>query len=308
MKTLDAHAPDQRAGAPRRRSRTTALRTAVATTAAAVAFVGASTSGITGASAATNPYERGPAPTTASIEAATGSFAVSKTTVSSTSGFGGGTIYYPTDTTAGTFGAVVVTPGFTERQSVIAWYGPRIASQGFVVFTIDTKSTMDQPASRATQMIAALDYLTGSSTVKARVDASRTAFMGHSMGGGGSLDAALKRPGTKAIVPLTPWETNKNFSGVSVPTLIVGAENDSIAPAGSHARPFYSSLPATTKKAYLELNGASHSAPNSPNTTIAKFSISWLKRWVDNDTRFSPFLCNVATSSAIQTYSSNCPF
>jgi predicted dienelactone hydrolase len=300
MKTLDART------AGRRR---TAVKGAAATATAVAGLLGATlVVGATSATAAANPYERGPAPTTATIEASTGSFAVSKATVSRPSGFGGGTIYYPTSTTAGTFGAVVVTPGFTGTQSSMAWYGPRIASQGFVVFTIDTNSTLDQPDSRSRQMLTALDYLTQSSTVKARIDPSRTALMGHSMGGGGTLEAAQDRPSLKAAIGLTPWDLSKNFSGVKVPTLIVGAENDTIAPTGSHAKPFYNSLSSSTKKAYLELNGASHLAPNSSNTTIAKFSISWLKRWVDNDTRYSPFLCNVSTSSAIQTYSSNCPF
>ena len=112
---------------------------------------------------AANPYERGPAPTNASIEASRGSFAIAQTTVARTSSFGGGTIYYPTSTTAGTFGAIAISPGFTARQSSIAWLGPRLASQGFVVITIDTLSTLDQPDSRGTQLLAALDYLTGQS-------------------------------------------------------------------------------------------------------------------------------------------------
>src|SRR5437868_12643687 len=77
---------------------------------------------------AANPFERGPAPTLASIQATTGPFAVSTTTVASsaTGGrFGGGTIYFPTDTSQGTFGAIAIAPGFTERQSVISWLGPR---------------------------------------------------------------------------------------------------------------------------------------------------------------------------------------
>lgn len=108
--------------------------------------------------AADNPFERGPAPTSAGVDATRGSFATSQTTVSrlSATGFGGGTIYYPTTTTAGTFGGVAIAPGFTATQSSISWLGPRLASQGFVVFTIDTNSTVDQPASRGTQLLAAL--------------------------------------------------------------------------------------------------------------------------------------------------------
>lgn len=129
------------------------------------------------AQAADNPYERGPAPTEQSIEALRGPFATSQTSVSSlvVTGFGGGTIYYPTSTAEGTFGAVVVTPGFTADQSSMAWLGPRLASQGFVIFTIDTNTRSDQPSSRARQMLSALDYLTQRSGVRSRIDASRSA-------------------------------------------------------------------------------------------------------------------------------------
>ncbi|CAM5707758.1 cutinase OS=Streptomyces microflavus OX=1919 GN=Smic_17810 PE=3 SV=1 [Streptomyces microflavus] len=166
---------------------------------------------VPGAQAAANPYERGPAPTNASIEASRGSYATSQTSVSSlaVSGFGGGTIYYPTSTADGTFGAVVISPGFTAYQSSIAWLGPRLASQGFVVFTIDTNTTVDQPDSRGRQLLSALDYLTQRSSVRTRVDATRLGVMGHSMGGGGSLEAAKSRTSLKAAIPLTGWNTDE---------------------------------------------------------------------------------------------------
>lgn len=258
---------------------------------------------------AANPYERGPAPTTAGIEAARGSFAIAQITVarSSVSGFGGGTIYYPTSTDEGTFGAVAAVPGFTASQSSVAWYGPRLASQGFVVITIDTLSTLDQPASRGTQLLAALDYLTTSSAVRTRIDATRLGVMGHSMGGGGSLAASRTRPSLQASIPLAPYHSTKNWSADTVPTLIIGAESDSVAPVASHAEPFYTSLPASSDKAYLELNNASHSAPTSTNVTIAKYSISWLKRFIDNDTRYEQFLCPAPSGPAIEEYRDTCP-
>jgi predicted dienelactone hydrolase len=278
--------------------------TLLAVTVLAVTFGGQVTPAL-----AANPYERGPAPTVASIEAARGSFAVAQSTVarSSVSGFGGGTIYYPTSTTAGTFGAVAISPGYTASQSSVAWLGPRLASQGFVIITIDTLSTLDQPASRGRQHLAALDYLTASSSVRTRIDATRLGVMGHSMGGGGSLAAASTRPALQAAIPLTPWNTTKTWSSVSVPTLIIGAENDSVAPVASHSEPFYTSLPAGLDKAYLELNNASHSAPTSSNVTVAKYSISWLKRFIDNDTRYEQFLCPKPAGSAIQEYRDTCP-
>ena len=258
---------------------------------------------------AANPYERGPAPTVASIEATRGPFAIAQTTVaaSAVSGFRGGTIYYPTSTAEGTFGTVAVSPGFTASQSSVAWLGPRLASQGFVVITIDTLSVYDQPASRGTQLLAALDYLTTTSAVRTRIDRNRLAVMGHSMGGGGSLSAANTRPTLQAAIPLTGWHTVKNWSSVRVPTLVVGAENDTVAPVSSHSEPFYTSLPATLDKAYLELNAATHSAPTSPNVTVAKYSISWLKRFVDDDTRYEQFLCPAPRGSAIEEYRDTCP-
>ena len=83
--------------------------------------------------------------------------------------FGGGTIYYPT--TAGQYGVVALSPGFTATQTSVAWLGRRLATHGFVVVTINTNSTLDQPASRATQLIAALNYVanSASSTVRSRV-------------------------------------------------------------------------------------------------------------------------------------------
>ncbi|MGB3437797.1 MAG: alpha/beta hydrolase [Actinophytocola sp.] len=260
------------------------------------------------AQAAENPYERGPDPTENSIEASRGSFAVSQTTVSSlVSGFGGGTIYYPTSTAEGTFGAVAISPGFTASQSSISWLGPRLASQGFVVITIDTNSIYDQPASRGDQLRAALSYLTGSSTVRSRIDASRLAVAGHSMGGGGSLEAAQDQPSLQAAIPLAPWNTQKSWSSLRVPTFIIGGESDTVAPVSSHSEPFYNSIPASAEKAYMELSNASHFFPNTSNTTVAKYMISWLKRFVDNDTRFDQFLCPAPNDSPIEEYRNTCP-
>ncbi|AWW36192.1 MULTISPECIES: bis(hydroxyethyl) terephthalate hydrolase [Streptomyces] len=303
--TTASAAPGPARGAGRRGTRRFAG--AAAAIAAAVAL---STLTGPGARAADNPYERGPAPTTASIEASRGPYSVSETSVSSlaVSGFGGGTIYYPTSTADGTFGAVAVSPGYTGTQSSIAWLGPRLASQGFVVFTIDTLTTLDQPDSRGRQLLAALDYLTTRSSVRGRVDSTRLGVMGHSMGGGGSLEAAKSRPSLQAAIPLTPWNLDKSWPEVTTPTLIVGADGDSIAPVSSHAEPFYGSLRSSLDRAYLELNGASHFTPNSSNTTIAKYSVSWLKRFIDNDTRYEQFLCPLPSPSlTIEEYRGNCP-
>ncbi|MET8140870.1 alpha/beta hydrolase [Sphaerisporangium sp. NPDC005288] len=276
-----------------------------------MALTGGALAAAPGAHAAAGPYERGPAPTNASIEAARGPFATAQTSVSSlsVSGFGGGTIYYPTDTSQGTFGAIAISPGYTATWSSLSWLGPRLASQGFVVFGIETNTLYDQPDSRGRQLLAALDYLVSnsSSTVRARIDTTRLAVAGHSMGGGGTLEAANARPSLQAAIPIAPWNLDKSWSGVRVPTMIIGGQADAIAPVATHSQPFYTSIPSSTEKAYMELTGASHFFPQTSNTTMAKYMISWMKRFIDDDTRYDQFLCPAPRSIAISEYRDTCP-
>ncbi len=264
------------------------------------------------ASAGTTSAQTNP-PTSDSLNASAGPLAVATAGVSSPRGFGGGTIYYPV--AAGRYGAIAISPGFTATQSSVAWLGRRLASHGFVVITMNTNSTLDQPASRATQLIAALRHVANSSgsTVQSRVDATRMAVAGHSMGGGGALIAARNNPSLKAAYPLTPWNTSTNFSTVSVPTMIIGSDGDNIASVTRHARPFFASLPAGTDKAYGELNRATHSTPTSTSTPIGRYAVSWMKRFVDADTRYSTFLCGAeqaayATTTVFDRYNQNCPY
>ncbi|WP_150241644.1 alpha/beta hydrolase family protein [Nocardiopsis quinghaiensis] len=290
------------------RSRVSRIAARAALTLTLVAGV---TGGVVAPAQAANPYERGPAPTESSVTATRGYFDTDTDSVSSlVSGFGGGTIFYPSTTREGTFGGVVIAPGYTASSSTMEWMGHRLASQGFVVFTIDTNTRYDQPNSRGRQLEAALDYLADDSDVSNRVDGDRMAVMGHSMGGGGTLAAAEDRPELRAAIPLTPWHTQKSWDDVEVPTMIIGAENDSIASVRSHSIPFYESLDSNLESAYMELDGASHFAPNMSNTAIAKYSISWLKRFVDEDERYEQFLCPPPSTgwlSDFSDYRDTCP-
>ncbi|HEV2781790.1 MAG TPA: alpha/beta hydrolase [Actinophytocola sp.] len=259
--------------------------------------------------AADNPFQRGPDPTSTSIAASRGTFAVTQSTISSlVPGFGGGIIYYPTSTSEGTFGAVAISPGFTARWSSLSWLGPRLASFGFVVVGIETNSVFDQPDSRGAQLLAALDWAVNSSPAASRIDRNRLAVAGHSMGGGGSLAAANARPSLQAAIPLAPWHTTKSWPGIRVPTLIIGGESDTVAPVATHSEPFYVSMFSAPEKAYLELNNASHFFPQTANVPQASMMISWLKAFVDNDTRYLQFLCPGPTGSvSTEEYRNTCP-
>ena len=272
----------------------------------------------------TNPFAKGPNPTAELLESSTGPFTYTSTVVarSAASGYGGGTIYHPTNV-AGPFAAIAISPGYTGTKSTMSWWGQRLASHGFVVITIDTNSTTDQPSSRATQLMASLRQLvtfnnTSSHPIYRKVDPNRLGVMGHSMGGGGTLIAARDNPTLKAAIPLAPWSSfgNTNFSSVQVPTLVVACEADAIAPVDQHASPFYNSISGSTNKAYIEMNGADHlcvMTGNSYTRIMGKYGVSWMKRFMDNDTRYSPFLCGAPhqadlSNAQVSEYRENCPY
>ena len=250
------------------------LRTAVAATALAASLV-AAPSPLSPAASAASGFERGPDPTSTSIEATRGTFAVSQYSVSdlASRGFGSGTVYYPTSTTQGRFGVVAIAPGYTASESTIAWLGPRLASFGFVVITFNTNSRYDQPGSRGDQLLAALDHVIADSRTASRVDASRQAVVGHSMGGGGTLEAAAgpAHPGGRGRPD--PVEHRQDLARGR-------GRGAGDRRRGRHRRPRLARTPcrsttappAAERRAYLELAGASHFAPNTSNTTIAKYT------------------------------------
>lgn len=210
------------------------------------------------ASAADNPYQRGPDPTRASVAAENGPFANTSVSVPSGYGFNGGRIYYPTDTSQGTFGAIAISPGYTALFSAeLAWMGPWLASHGFVVIGIETNDRNDFDEARGTQLLAALDYLTQQSSVRSRVDPSRLAVAGHSMGGGGALSAAIRRSSLKATVGIAPFHPSGNLANDRVPTMVFGGQSDTVV-SPSSVLSQYTSLPATTEGVYLEVAGADH--------------------------------------------------
>lgn len=265
-------------------------------------------------------YQRGPDPTTRSLEADRGPYTVRTISVSSFSadGFGGGTIHYPTNTT-GTMGIIAVIPGFVSYESSIRWWGPRIASHGFVVITIDTNSIYDQPDSRARQLDAALDHIvsesrSSSSPIYNKVDSSRRGVIGWSMGGGGSLKLSADDRSIMAAIPQAPWYSGfNNFDRITTPTLIIACEDDAIAPINSHALPFYNDIPSSTDKAYLRINNGSHYCANSDNRDediLGKYGVAWMKRFIDLDTRYSQFLCgpNHTADSSIDQYRDTCNY
>jgi triacylglycerol lipase len=264
----------------------------------AVAAMLALAIGATSMQARAAGFERGPAPTRAALEAAgpyqLDAFKIDRADAKAYD-YGGATVYYPKGT-GETFGIVTLTPGFIGFQLVYEPLARRIASHGFIVVSLDTGTVLDFPDLRAKEMAGALKQAielaqSGKAPYAAVLDASRRAVMGHSMGGGGTLAAAVADKTLKAAVPITPWHTTQSFAGDTVPTLIVACEKDWIAPNKQHSDPFYASLGSTLPRGEIEVKGADHLCPLSLakadyQNTVAKSAIAWLKRFLDEDSRY----------------------
>lgn len=223
----------------------------------------------------------------------------------SAKGFGGGTIHYPTNASGcGLLGAIAVVPGYVSYENSIKWWGPRLASWGFVVITINTNSIYDDPDSRATQLNAALDQMIADDTVGSMIDPKRLGAIGWSMGGGGALKLATERSTVRAIMPLAPYH-DKSYGEVKTPTLVIACENDRIAETKKYANAFYKN--AIGPKMKVEVNNGSHFCPSYRFNEIllSKPGIAWMQRYINNDTRFDKFLCaneNYSKSPRISAY------
>ncbi|WP_199199185.1 RICIN domain-containing protein [Amycolatopsis sp. CA-128772] len=266
---------------------------------------------VSSAVAADNPYQRGPDPTPASIAADHGPFATAQTTIPKGNGLGGGIVYYPTDTSQGTFGAIAIAPGYGTEWRWYGWLGPRLASFGFVVVGIETNSLSDYADARADQLLAALDWLVTSSPVRDRVDRTRLAVGGHSMGGGGALVAATRRPSLRSAVGMAPYVPDGILRGTSVPTILFGGQADTtVTPA--YLASAYATIPATVPRAYPEIAGEGHGfaagGGGGNSGAFARVMMVWLKVFVDADTRYPPFLCpTLSNTSGISKYQASCP-
>lgn len=232
--------------------------------------------------------------------------------------FGGGVIYTPQDTGKAVLGAVVITPGFTNTNADEKELGELVASQGFVAFVIDTLDTGDLPDQRATEILAAADYLTGRSAVKSEVSAKDVGLIGYSFGGGGTMQAAQSRPSIKAAIGLMPFDfppaSDPNaqypaYPAMKTPTLVITGQKDDVADPADFGKPAYDSIPAGTPKQYLELKGLDHYAgEHAPVAAIRTAVTAFLKRYLDDNSAYAKFICPAPkVGGPISASLSSCP-
>lgn len=245
---------------------------------------------------------RSPVPVLPNIESLSGNggFEVaSYTSIPNAAEFSNATIYYPVDARE-RLGGVAIAPGFTERQSHIEWWGPRLASHGYAVLILDTNNLRDSPELRSDALIAGLRTLQmengrRESPLAGKVDVSRMAVMGHSMGGGGALLVANELgDALKAAIPFTPWYPDADFSRITAPTLIIAGSADNIAGVDQHAWLHFVSIPASTPKVYMEIDRGDHFIADTERgedlEMIGRYGVAWLKVYLDGDERYRDFI------------------
>lgn len=99
--------------------------------------------------------------------------------------------------------------------------------------------------------------------------ASKTAIMGHSMGGGASMLAASGYTQITTVVGLAPAETTPSAitaaGSISVPALIFSGSQDGVTPPATHHIPIYNAIPASVCKTFVSITGGAHCYFANPN-------------------------------------------
>jgi hypothetical protein len=111
------------------------------------------------------------------------------------------------------------------------------------------------------------------------------------MGGGGTLFAASDLGEMlRCAVPLQPWQPGQSFSSIVAPTMFIAAQNDTIAGVSSNASLFYSSIPDSVPKYYVEVAGADHylttNTLGSNYAVQSKYMIAFYKVYLEDDMRY----------------------
>ncbi|MGW1537421.1 alpha/beta hydrolase family protein [Streptomyces aureus] len=208
-----------------------------------------------------------PAPSVQAVDpSAPGSFPVAYTdlTVSAAGRSYSARVWYPGTTSGanapvatGTHPGLAFGHGFfqaiTQYESLLKHY----ASWG--VITVVPKSQgglFPSHSAFADDLNAGLTWLTAQNTTSGsrfagRVDTTRYAVSGHSMGGGAALLAASRNPAVKSVTTLAAAETNPSAvtasASLGIPVQYVGGSADSIAGVADNQQKMYDAKPSLTQ-------------------------------------------------------------
>lgn len=204
--------------------------------------------------------------------------------------FGAVDLFTPTDI-EGRLPTVVVMPGLTGSRRTVRYIAEDLASHGFAVMLMDSFSIADADAVRTIAMRRGVSWLAYSSPIRGRVDDSRIGVWGFSFGATAALNTATtsRSPSVRAAVAVFPLSTLSIYPLVPKPALVLGGENDVIAPPALNARIAYNV--AQGVKAYGQLDKAQHLDPTTDDGAISSLTVSWFKIHLGVNSEYTQFLC-----------------
>ena len=189
------------------------------------------------------------------------------------------TIYFPAHEGSNLASVVMVGGWGCGVNSMAAW-GPFYASHGIVAMTIGTPSPWrDWPKMRADALrdgVAALraEHARPGSALHDRLDVTRFAVQGWSLGGGGAQLAVMADPSLKCAIALSPHSGLglPPVLSTAVPVLFLVGQDDPSAPARKFAWEQYRQTHAP--KVYLEVAGGDHAVANGPSGGLIREAIT----------------------------------
>jgi hypothetical protein len=209
---------------------------------------------------------------------------------------GVGCIYYPTSADAvPPFAAVALSDGAGGsggcRGAQTGGWGPFYASHGIVAMIVNTTGG-DSPTQRGTKLSGGIESFKAenadsTSPLFGKL-AGRYSVSGFSMGGGGSTFAASDDPSLLTSVPLMAWTPTGD--GVTVPTLFICGEGDTLAVCGRHSEPAFGEMPDTTPKGLVWVSGSHRGQPSAGGGMQGAHGLAFQKVYLEGDERWKPIL------------------
>ncbi len=224
-------------------------------------------------------------------------------------------IYYPAATagtgvpvSSGTFPLIVFGHGFVMAWDAYQNFWDDLVLQGYIVAFPRTEGSISPSHAEFGKDLAFLitkmqsESATNPSSIFYNHINSKSAIMGHSMGGGSSFLAAENNTTITTMISFAAANTTPSSISaarqITVPTLVFSGENDCVAPAATHQVPMYDSL-ASACKSFISIKGAAHcefanynfncafgQSTCSPSPTITRTqqqdaTSDFLKLWLD---------------------------
>jgi len=254
-------------------------------------------------------------------------------------------IYYPatsageaTLVASGTFPVIVFGHGFVMSWDAYQNFWDDLVPQGYILAFPRTEGSISPNHAEFGKDLAFLvaklqsESASNSSSLFYNHVNSKSAIMGHSMGGGSSFLAAENNALITTMVSFAAANTTPPSitaaQHVLVPSLVFSGQNDCVAPPAAHQQKMYDSLAAPCKT-FINVKGGAHcefannnfncnfgQSTCSPSPTITRaqqqdvtsdFLKLWLAYYLKNDCASRNIFNDSLVASSRITYQQSCP-